>query len=177
MFIVFFVLLLSSSLAFALDDQGNPNDPTINDRANACYEDGSMADKCDTQVEWDAGYFLIRFEYGILSREEIPIWVAWVLPPEIIPEELAAVVAPVVPTTCTIQLLAGSLAYAWFGSSIEVSINTVMGNNSGGTPGAYWGGSTLWYGDGTRSSFIWDGSWRAGTVGTTDCPTPTPFTP
>lgn len=36
--------------AHAEDDQGQPNDPTINERANACYEDGILANKCDSEL-------------------------------------------------------------------------------------------------------------------------------
>jgi hypothetical protein len=75
------VLILSfSALAFALDDEGNPNDPNDNDRANACYEGGSMAGKCDTDWEWEAGWYLIRFEYGLISREDFPAQYAILLP-------------------------------------------------------------------------------------------------
>jgi hypothetical protein len=69
-----------SILAFASDDQGNPNDPNDNDRANACYEDGSMAGKCLTDWDWEAGWYLIRFEYGLLSRENFPIRFRHLLP-------------------------------------------------------------------------------------------------
>jgi hypothetical protein len=76
---VLFVLPFSI-LTFALDDQGNPNDPSVNDRANACYEDGAMAGKCDTEWEWICGWFMIRFDYGIFSREDIPASCASLLP-------------------------------------------------------------------------------------------------
>lgn len=80
------VLIFSFSvLAFALDDQGNPNDPHTNDRANACYEDGSMAGKCDTDWEWEAGWYLIRFDAGMISREDFPEQYAILLPA--LPEE------------------------------------------------------------------------------------------
>jgi hypothetical protein len=84
MFKKLLILLLISSvsiLAFALDDQGNPNDPATNERANACYEDGSMAGKCDTDWEWEAGWYLIRFEAGMISREDFPAQYAILLPP------------------------------------------------------------------------------------------------
>lgn len=48
-----------------------------------------MEDKCDSQILWDAGWYLIRFQYGLLERHEIPAWVVWVLPPEVVPKELA----------------------------------------------------------------------------------------
>ena len=92
-FAAIMILILSSLLVLAedgFDDQGDVNDPTDNDRANACYEGGSMDGKCDEEVEWQAGWYLIRYEFGMLTREEVPGWVVWVLPPEIVPEELAA---------------------------------------------------------------------------------------
>jgi hypothetical protein len=103
------LLMLSLSVAVqALDDQGNPNDPTINERANACYEDGSMAGKCDTQWEWEAGWYLIRFEYGLISREDFPAQYAILLPPLPV-EEAAATEEPVsYPTTgCVFTALGG----------------------------------------------------------------------
>jgi hypothetical protein len=79
--LIVLLVLSFSFLAFALDDQGNPNDPHTNDRANACYEDGSMAGKCDTDWEWEAGWYLIRFEAGMISREDFPAQYAILLPP------------------------------------------------------------------------------------------------
>lgn len=81
------VLLLGTLTAVAqVDDQGNPNDPTVNDNANACFEGGAMEDKCDTDWEWDCGWYLIRFNYGITPREEFPVRCAILLPPEIMHE-------------------------------------------------------------------------------------------
>lgn len=96
-FITFIIILLTSSLAFAVDDQGNPNDPTINPRANACYEDGSMADKCDTPWEWECGWHLIQFEEGLTTRGEFPSWCLSIIPPEILPEPLIVVVVTPAP--------------------------------------------------------------------------------
>jgi hypothetical protein len=62
------------------DDQGNLNDPNSNDRANACYEGGSMAGQCDTMEEWEAGYYLIRWEYGLITLEQFPDFFNWALP-------------------------------------------------------------------------------------------------
>jgi hypothetical protein len=84
---LFFVLVVLSfsALGFAQDDQGNPNEPTINDHANACYEGGSMAGRCTTAWDWEAGWYLIRFEYGMISREDFPAQYAIVLEP--LPEQ------------------------------------------------------------------------------------------
>jgi hypothetical protein len=72
------------------DDQGVPNDPNNNERANACYEGGSMAGQCDTMEEWEAGYYLIRWEYGLLSTEDFPDFFNWALPDYVFVDEDAA---------------------------------------------------------------------------------------
>lgn len=110
--IAILIIVMSSSFALAetgFDDQGNTNDPTANERANACYEGSSMAGKCNSQIEWDAGWFLIRYEFGLLTRDEIPAWVIWVLPPEVVPESLAIVS----PNTC---IMVGVGSYMDFSS-------------------------------------------------------------
>jgi len=87
--LVLVLLLLTNLTVFAdtgVDDQGNPNDPNVNDRANACFEGGSMAGRCEIELHWTAGWYLIRYEYGIFSRDEVHSLVAWVLPPE--PEDV-----------------------------------------------------------------------------------------
>lgn len=63
--ILIFITLLSvaSVSADGFDDQGQPNDPTTNERANACFEGGSMEDaNCTTDWEWICGWHLIRWE-------------------------------------------------------------------------------------------------------------------
>lgn len=77
------ILALSLAITFAdgFDDQGNPNDPNENESANACFEEGSMDGKCVTNWEWECGWYLIRFEYGLLSREDFPAGCASLLPP------------------------------------------------------------------------------------------------
>lgn len=56
--LIFFSVVLVS--ADGVDDQGNPNDPNVNERANACFEGGDMAGKCDTEWEWMCGWYIIR---------------------------------------------------------------------------------------------------------------------
>ncbi|MGB7338367.1 MAG: hypothetical protein WBC91_05700 [Phototrophicaceae bacterium] len=76
-------LVVSSLLVIAddsFDDEGNPNDPTINIRANACFDEGSLAGKCDSDLMWTAGWYLIRLEQGIFSAEDIPSFLWWILP-------------------------------------------------------------------------------------------------
>lgn len=94
LWIVLFILMFSvfAVSAEGVDDQGNPNDPETNDRANACYEGGSMEGKCDTDWEWECGWHLIQFEYGLTERDEFPAWCISIIPPEIVPDELEGVV-------------------------------------------------------------------------------------
>lgn len=112
-FLLLFVLS-SSILVFALDDRGNPNDPNVNERANACYENGSLAGKCNTDWEWEAGWYLIRFEAGLISRENFPAQFAILLPPLPV-EEAAGTEEPVVtgPMNCQYR---GSGQYINFGA-------------------------------------------------------------
>jgi hypothetical protein len=92
------LLLASMSLtiyATGLDDAGNPNDPTVNDSANECYEGGVMEGKCDTEIEWLAGWYLIKYRYGLI--ETVPAWAAWALPENYIAEVVVAESEPGTP--------------------------------------------------------------------------------
>lgn len=63
------------------DDRGNPNDPRVNERANACYEGAAMEFKCgDDPVLWEAGWYLIRFQYGLIGADQVPDELKWVIP-------------------------------------------------------------------------------------------------
>ncbi len=99
--LVSLLLLFVGIPAFAQDGteaQDLPNDPYVNEGANACLEGGAMEYRCHTELEWQAGWYLIRFQVGMITRAQVPDWVAWVLPPEI-PEVLEIVeeVAPIIP--------------------------------------------------------------------------------
>lgn len=80
LFVVFMLLFVVSAIAIAagVDDQGNPNDPAVNERANACYEGGSMEGKCDTDWEWVCGWHLIRAEAD--ETYVMPEWCESLLP-------------------------------------------------------------------------------------------------
>ncbi|MFN8371877.1 MAG: hypothetical protein U0694_03230 [Anaerolineae bacterium] len=82
--VIVLLLLVSVSAVWALDDRGNPNDPRVNERANACYEDGSLAGRCHTEWDWVAGWYLIRFQFGLISRANFPAEYVSVLPPEVV---------------------------------------------------------------------------------------------
>ena len=62
MMIRFFVLFLlvvflgsTVALAQATDEGSNPNDPTTNEDANACFEGGTMEGKCEFEWNWTCG--------------------------------------------------------------------------------------------------------------------------
>lgn len=122
-FITLLTLLISSVfvLADGTDDEGNPNDPNVNDRANACYEGGAMEGKCDTDWEWMCGWHVIRLDpQNEDLRASFPPACISLLPPLIVPE----VVAPVVvsrPTSPTLAagcyVYSGSFSLQWNGGS------------------------------------------------------------
>lgn len=56
------------------------NDPNEDEQANACSEGGSMEGKCITEQDWEAGWYVIRYEYGLISAEDFPDWLKWALP-------------------------------------------------------------------------------------------------
>ncbi len=64
----------------SVDDRGNPNDPAVNERANACYTGAALEGKCHTEDGWIAGWYLIRFQYGIFTSDDVPEEYRWVLP-------------------------------------------------------------------------------------------------
>lgn len=90
--IIAVTLLSGFRVAFAqeptgTDDLGNLNDPMQNERANACYEGGSMAGKCDSEWAWVCGWYLIRYEARIFTREQVHTMCASLLPR--LPEQVA----------------------------------------------------------------------------------------
>lgn len=126
------------------DDLGNPNDPAVNERANACFIGATLEGKCDSPLMWEAGWYLIRFEYEVFAAENIPEWVAWVLPPEVRPQELANVGSE----PCIITITA-------FGASATTRVpGSILSGKSGLNNSVSAGGFT----------FVWssDGPLRAG---------------
>jgi len=143
--------------ADSVDDHGNLNDPAINDRANACFEGGSLEGKCDSDLLWQAGWYLIRFEHGLLTRADFPRWLIWSLPPEI-KAKVTAGAGEVVDMTCYIQVGDAAFQYA--------SPNVLGGANEGDF---FWKSPTYllnWYTPGALA--LWrDGTWYVGYYG--DC--------
>lgn len=60
------------TLADGFDDRGNPNDPATNERANACFEGGSMARKCIQEWEWTCGWYIIRIDDDLMTVDDLP---------------------------------------------------------------------------------------------------------
>jgi hypothetical protein len=58
------------------------NDPRINPDANACFVGGSMVGKCDSDLLWNAGWYLLRFEQGLITEGQVPDQYKWILPKE-----------------------------------------------------------------------------------------------
>lgn len=88
------LVAVGAMAVFAVDDEGNPNDPNVNDRANACFAGGTMEDRCyvdfnnDGVVDefeidwaWTCGWHLIRWEYGLIPSSAIPATCETLLPP------------------------------------------------------------------------------------------------
>ncbi|MEO0597268.1 MAG: hypothetical protein AAF126_14255, partial [Chloroflexota bacterium] len=63
--------LLLQAQAIGVDDTGAPNDPRVNDRANACYDDPRFLNQCDTPIEWHCGYTIIRYDYGLIDQNAV----------------------------------------------------------------------------------------------------------
>ncbi|HEX2623463.1 MAG TPA: hypothetical protein VHL11_25050, partial [Phototrophicaceae bacterium] len=79
--IVLLVMLVHPVFANGVGvDDGLPNDPNVNDQANACYDGGTLEGVCsvtdvngdkeitqqDIDWMWTAGWYLIRYQYGLL---------------------------------------------------------------------------------------------------------------
>ena len=81
---VFYVLVIVAGIGFLLhdgiDDQGIPNIPLFNERANACYGGASLSGACVSDEDWICGWSVIRLENGLLTREELPAECVALLP-------------------------------------------------------------------------------------------------
>ena len=104
-FILLFVFAAIAVLAlpaFAIDDT-LPNDPADNPDANACLTGGLWEGKCgDSEYMWAGGWYLIRFNAGLISRDQFPDQYKWAIPSE---EEAAASGFPF--PTCTATSTSG----------------------------------------------------------------------
>ena len=82
------VLLLGVwGMSAAQDGAPLPNDPAVNEDANACYEGGSMEGKCGLDADgdgtleqheldwaWACGWYAIRIEAGMIPASGLPAW-------------------------------------------------------------------------------------------------------
>lgn len=76
--------------------------------ANACAEGGSMEGRCETEWDWIYGWYFIRYEAGIFTREELPEQYRPALPPVIVVDESGDTDAPTqssVPATCSTSMV------------------------------------------------------------------------
>jgi len=71
-YIIVIILGVALLLHDGLDDEGLPNIPLFNERANACYGGGSLSGTCATEDDWQCGWSWIRLENGLMPREEFP---------------------------------------------------------------------------------------------------------
>lgn len=78
---LFVVLMIFISALTNAEETPNPLDPRTNENANACYQGGSMDGRCQNALHWNAGWYLIRWEFMLMTREDVPLIYAWVLPP------------------------------------------------------------------------------------------------
>jgi hypothetical protein len=99
-------LIISSSAILAEDaasSQGAPKE--LDSLANACSPDGSLAGKCNTDMLWDAGWYLIRFEQGMTAHTGFPTRLIWVLPPSVQDEVSQALnITTPADTSCYVQV-------------------------------------------------------------------------
>jgi hypothetical protein len=80
-------LAISTMIVYAFEPTTlGENDPRTNPDANACFIGGSMVGKCDSDLLWNAGWYLIRFEQGLITRGQVPDQYKWVLPKESAPD-------------------------------------------------------------------------------------------
>lgn len=165
----------------AAQDTPLPNDPNVNPDANACFEGGSMEGKCgDSEYLWIGGWYKIRFEYGLISRDIFPSLYDWELP------NIEETFFGGIPT-CTIDIgSANATVLILTSSMIQVPLAVINGQSDpNATPGVSPYGFD-WYVDPilaqltlftpstAQSMTLWSnmGGWNAGIVSNT-CPGPT----
>ncbi len=78
--ILMFVSLFGAQAVFAGSEFSEENDPNHDPQANACMAGGSLEGQCYSEAHWNAGWYLVRFEHGLLDPAEFPDDYAWVLP-------------------------------------------------------------------------------------------------
>jgi hypothetical protein len=85
--ILLLLAMVASALAVYAFEPTTPeeNDPSVNFDANACFIGGSWYGKCGTDdVLWNAGWYLIRFDAGLITRGQVPDQFKWSIPEEVV---------------------------------------------------------------------------------------------
>jgi hypothetical protein len=143
-------ILLATNVVMASDPStAAENNPLINEEANACYIGGTWEGQCgnvdvnrDGIVEqWESdytytvGWYLIRFEFGIISREDFPVEYSWALPPK--PEPVPSSSGPIVPPpppvpACYDSILTGYVDVQYTGTP-NVNTNLLRFASTNGT--------------------------------------------
>lgn len=59
-------------IQYGYDDQGLPNVPRANLRANACFGAGTLVEECTDERDWRVGWHLIRLQTGVLDCSQVP---------------------------------------------------------------------------------------------------------
>jgi hypothetical protein len=73
--ILLLIFIVTSVIAIA-EEHGSSNDPGTNPDANACYEGGTWEGQCDSEVAWQCGWYLIRYDSGMSG---LPDWCEWAI--------------------------------------------------------------------------------------------------
>lgn len=94
--VLLLVLILSTMAVFAFEPTTPAeNDPLTNPDANACFVGGAWEGTCgDSDLKWNAGWYLIRFGAGLISRGQVPDQYKWILPAEVIPTPVPPITKP-----------------------------------------------------------------------------------
>src|SRR5688572_22151537 len=102
-FLLFFILLLSLVIVSQAQEDYEPEPDTPAD--NECYSGGTMQSNCDTEWEWQCGWYMARFNNGVYTREEVPVWCSILLPRDLAADEAGAGGFPF--PTCTATSTSG----------------------------------------------------------------------
>lgn len=85
--LVALVALLAVFATVIAADDSLPNNPHVNPDANACLTGGALEGKCDDDPEmWIGGWYLIRYQYHIVTKDQVPPAYHWMLPVEEVTE-------------------------------------------------------------------------------------------
>jgi hypothetical protein len=177
--------LLIAGATFADPTTPAENNPATNPDANACYAGGSYENRClvdldldgtieDWEIDamWEAGWYRIRLEYGMISPNQVPPQYSFILP-----EVLQATIVRV---DCQLTLggFAGQNATV---NPITIPLSVLTGGEDPDFSfSAYdWSGGYLYVSDNGNLARLTDGgsTWLSANVASTDCPLPQPPVP